>query len=94
MVWLVGRFIADNLFAGFFAKNSSQMDGKVGVFFPLRVVHLMCARCVSVRRIYIKGSSKRKTGGETYSKVKYLFSESAVGWRVRGGLCSTRVALQ
>ena len=60
MVWLVGRFIADNLFAGFFAKNSSQMDGKVGVFFPLRVVHLMCARCVSVRRIYLKEAASVK----------------------------------
>ena len=53
----------------------------------------MCEMCERKKDLF-KGSSKRKTGGETYSKVKYLFSESAVGWRVRGGLCSTRVALQ
>ena len=46
------------------------MDGEVGVLFPLRVVHLMCTRCVTVRRVCIKESSRLKTGGETYSKVK------------------------
>ena len=45
----------------------------------LKVVHLMCTRCVTVRRVCIKESSRLETGGETYSNVKYLSSENAVG---------------
>ena len=56
-----------------------QMDWEVGVLFLLKVVHLMYTRCVTVRRVFIKENSRLKTGGETYSKVKYLSSGSAVG---------------
>ena len=56
-----------------------QMDWEVELLFLLRIVYLMCTRCVTVRRVCIKESSRLKTGGETYSKVKYLSSESAVG---------------
>ena len=55
------------------------MDWEVGVLFLLKVVHLMYTRCVTVRRVFIKESSRLKKGGETYSKVKYLSSGSAVG---------------
>ena len=58
VVWIVGRFLADNFFAGlFFQKIAAQMDGKVGALFPLRVVCLICTRCVTVRRVCMKGSS-------------------------------------
>ena len=55
------------------------MDGKVGVIYSLQVGHLMCTRCVSVRRVCLKGSSRLKMPGETHSKIKSLSSESAVG---------------
>ena len=50
------------------AKNvcAVQMDWELGVLFLLRVVHLVCTRSVTVRRVCFKESSRLKTGGETY----------------------------
>ena len=79
---IVGKFVAMrkisvlNLFKRIIAV---QMDWEVGVLFPWRVVNLMCTKCVIVRRVCIKESSRFKTGGEMYLKVKYLSSESALG---------------
>lgn len=62
----------------FYKIIADQMDGELGTLFPLRVVHLMCARCVTVRGVCFKENRRLKTGGEADSKVKYLLRESAV----------------
>ena len=66
LCWVFYKIIAD------------QMDGELGTLFPLRVVQVMCARCVTVRGVCFKENRRLKTGGETDSKVKHLFRESAV----------------
>ena len=39
---------------------------------------MMCTKCVTIKRVPLKGSSRLTMGGETNSKVKYLFNGSAV----------------
>ena len=55
------------------------MDWQVGVLYYLRVVKLMCTRCVTVDRFALKKATGLQRGGETYSKIKYLSSKSVVG---------------
>ena len=85
MVLVVGTWFeqfgnsANNFCAGFFYKIIAvQKDGSLGMLFSLRVAHLMCTRCVTVRRVCFKESRRLKMAGETYSKVKRLSSQSAV----------------
>ena len=44
----------------FYKTIAVQMYGEVGKLFPLRVVDLMCTRCVTIRRICIKESRDLK----------------------------------
>ena len=55
------------------------MDGKVGMLYYLKRVHLMGTRCVNVRKVSLKGSSRLKMVEQTNSEETYLSSGNAVG---------------
>ena len=70
-----------------------QIDWEVGVLFLLRIVHLMCTRCVTVRRVCIKKAAGLKRLEKPTQKLSISLVKVRWGWRVRGGLYSAKVAL-
>ena len=55
------------------------MNGKVGMLYYLKRVHLMGTGCVNVRKVSLKGSSRLKMVEQTNSEETYLSSGSAAG---------------
>ena len=75
MVWIVKKFVADNFCEGYFLKIITfQMDGKVRMQHSLKVVGLICAKCVK-ERVCLKETRRLKMDRETHSKKVFVKSK-------------------